>query len=128
EAASGREIAVLRGHEQWVSSAAFNPDGTRVVTASWDKTARVWDPISGRELVVLRGHDDYVNSAAFSSDGIRIVTASKDGTARIYDCISVSDRYRANGSPLVPNLSLASQPTSPSPTSNPCSPRTIRAP
>jgi WD40 repeat protein len=26
-----------------VVSAAFSPDGTRVVTASWDKTARVWD-------------------------------------------------------------------------------------
>jgi len=31
------------GHDSWVSSAAFNPDGSRIVTASEDKTARVWD-------------------------------------------------------------------------------------
>jgi WD40 repeat protein len=33
----------LRGHDQQVNSAAFGPDGTRVVTASADKTARIWD-------------------------------------------------------------------------------------
>jgi WD40 repeat protein len=30
-------------HQDWVVSAAFSPDGTRVVTASGDQTARVWD-------------------------------------------------------------------------------------
>ena len=34
-------IAQLKGHTQWVTSAAFSPDGTRIVTASWDDTARV---------------------------------------------------------------------------------------
>ena len=37
------EIAVLRGHEGGVNSAAFSPDGSRIVTASLDKTARMWD-------------------------------------------------------------------------------------
>ena len=41
--ATGKVIAVLRGHDNWVHSAAFSPDGTRVVTASYDKTARLWD-------------------------------------------------------------------------------------
>ena len=40
---SAREIAVLRGHENWVMHAAFSPDGAQVVTASRDKTARVWN-------------------------------------------------------------------------------------
>jgi WD40 repeat protein len=43
DAATAKEIAVLRGHEGPVTSAAFSPDGTRIVTASWDRTARVWD-------------------------------------------------------------------------------------
>jgi WD domain, G-beta repeat len=68
-----------------VNMAAFNGDGKRVVTASPDKTARVWDAQSGKEIAVLRGHDDRVVTAAFSSDGKWVVTASNDNTARIWD-------------------------------------------
>jgi WD40 repeat protein len=75
----------LGGHDGIVVSAAFSPDGSRIVTASVDKTARIWDAASAKEIAVLRGHDDTVNSAAFSPDGSRIVTASDDKTARIWD-------------------------------------------
>jgi WD40 repeat protein len=40
-AQTGEELAVLR-HEGEVQHAAFSPDGERVVTASWDGTARLW--------------------------------------------------------------------------------------
>ncbi len=69
DAATGKELAVLRGHEDGVRSAQFSPDGERVVTASADGTARVWDAATGEELAVLRGHEDAVNSAQFSPDG-----------------------------------------------------------
>jgi WD40 repeat protein len=71
DAATGNEIAVLRGHEGSVTSAAFSPDGSRIVTASGDRTARVWDAATGKEIAVLRGHEDAVRSAAFSPDGSR---------------------------------------------------------
>ena len=65
--------------------ATFSPNGTRIVTASDDKTARVWDATTGNVIAILRGHQDLVRSAAFSPDGSRIVTASDDTTARIWD-------------------------------------------
>ena len=75
---------VLQGHTDAVIAAAFSPDGTRIVTASYDKTARVWNAASGRSLMVLQGHTDGVIAAAFSPDGTRIVTASYDNTARVW--------------------------------------------
>jgi WD40 domain-containing protein len=56
-----------------------------VVTASYDKTARIWDAESGKEIAVLKGHDLIVYTAAFSGDSKRVVTASMDRTARIWD-------------------------------------------
>ena len=61
------------------AAASFSPDGSRIVTASNDRTARVWDAASGGELA--RFGD--VNSASFSPDRARIVTASGD-TARVW--------------------------------------------
>lgn len=77
--------ATLGGHEAWVSSATYSPDGHRVVTASWDMTARVWDARTGTEMKVLRGHSGPVVAANYSPDGSQIVTASWDATARIWD-------------------------------------------
>jgi WD40 repeat protein len=79
------------GHEGDVRSAAFSPDGSRIVTASDDKTARIWDAATAKEIAVLRGHEGSVNSAAFSPDGSRIVTASNDKTARIWDAAAAKE-------------------------------------
>ena len=79
-----RERMRFNGHGQFVHSAAFSPDGTRVVTASNDNTARVWDAATGAGLAELKGHGGIVNSAAFSTDGTRVVTASNDN-ARVWD-------------------------------------------
>ena len=75
---------ILR-HESLVRSAAFSTDGTRVVTASDDKTARIWDGHTGAAVGALLQHEDVVTSAAFSADGTRVVTASSDQTARLWD-------------------------------------------
>ena len=68
-----------------MTNAAFSRDGSRIVTASIDQTARIWDAATFKELTVIRGHSQALNSAAFSPDGLRIVTASGDNTARIWD-------------------------------------------
>ena len=71
-----------------VNSAQFSPDGQRVVTASEDKTARLWDAASGKPIGEPMKHESDVNSAQFSPDGQRVVTASEDKTARLWDAAS----------------------------------------
>jgi WD40 repeat protein len=77
--------AVMPGHRRSIASVDLSRDGERVVTASRDHTARIFDTASGRPLRVLRGHRRPVANASFSPDGRRVVTASDDGTARIWD-------------------------------------------
>jgi WD40 repeat protein len=80
-----RDRKVLSGHYGAVRRAAFSADGARVVTASEDRTARVWDWVTGQAIAVLTGHGGAVSSAAFSPDGARVVTTSIDKTARVWD-------------------------------------------
>jgi len=61
-----------------VNSAAFSPDGRRVITASEDFTAQVWDAATGKKVGPPLKHTGYVWSAAFSPDGRRIVTAAEE--------------------------------------------------
>ncbi|WP_429447016.1 WD40 repeat domain-containing protein [Paraburkholderia sp. WC7.3g] len=84
-AQASMQIALLGGHQNAVDSAVFSLDDRRVVTASWDGTARVWDPATGQQIAQLSGHQNLVYSAAFSPDGQRVVTASADRTARVWD-------------------------------------------
>lgn len=73
----------LDGHTSGVWSVAFDAVGQRLVTGSWDGTARVWNMADARSVAVLRGHNGKV-TARFSPDGGRIATASEDHTARLW--------------------------------------------
>ncbi len=79
-------------HDGPVYSAAFSADGTRLVTASYDQTARVWEAHSGRPVGEPMRHGALIREATFSPDGTRVLTASGDGTARVWEA--------ATGEPL----------------------------
>ena len=79
-----------------VNSAAFSPDGKFVLTASWDKTARVWEAATGKAIGEPLRHEDWVISAAFSPDGKFVATASSDRTARVWETAT----GKAIGEPL----------------------------
>ena len=59
--------------------------GTRIVTASWEKTAKVWDAVTGKELMTLISHNGPVYSTAWSLDGQQIVMGSYDQTVKVWD-------------------------------------------
>lgn len=80
---------LMSGHSDVVSTAVFSGDG-RILTASYDRTARIWDAETGRQIAVLSAHDKAVLSAAWSPDRTCIVTASADDTARIWDVATAS--------------------------------------
>jgi YD repeat-containing protein len=80
-----RTRLVIRGHRKDLRLARYSPDGRRVVTASDDNTARLWDAGAGQERAVLRGHALPLGGAEWSDDGSRVLTHAQDFTTRVYD-------------------------------------------
>ena len=81
-----------------VASARFSPDGRRVVTSSWDNTARIWNIVGPRAEVKLVGHAGYVNDAVFSpGDGRFVATAARDNEAILWDAGTGKLLARFNG-------------------------------
>ncbi len=79
------KIVQILWHNGPISNAEFSPDGLRVVTASEDGTARIWDAATGKTLGDPLKHKDTVRHASFSADGQYVVTASNDQTAVVWD-------------------------------------------
>jgi WD40 repeat protein len=82
----------LRGHSSTISSMAFSPDGSQLVSGSWDKNLRLWSVATGKLLKVLTGHSRTVNSVAFHPNGKQVASCSEDETVRIWTVCEWSDR------------------------------------
>ena len=82
------QLLVTVTHSDAIEIAIFSSDGQRILTASDDHTARLWNSMDGHLLATLVGHTDKIVYAEFSPDGKRIVTASFDHTARTWNASS----------------------------------------
>ena len=83
-------------HKGTLSRAVFSPDGRWVITASADKSARVWNAMTGEPRTPPLAHQDSVTHVAFSPDSRWVITTSRDGSARVWDA--------ATGQPRTPLL------------------------
>eukprot|EP01041_Mallomonas_annulata_P004733 gene4733-9401_t len=109
-------IITITAHSEWVTAVAFSPDGYKLVTGSWDRTAMLWDLRDGSCIGILEGHTSSVCTVCFHPvHGRTVATGSWDRTVRIWDvlkvcCIAIIDgsmdwvlvvRYSSDGSQLV---------------------------
>ena len=76
---------VLEGHNDYVHSVAFSPDGQTLASGSGDDTIRLWNVATGETIRTLRGHWEWVRSVAFSPDGQTLASGSGDDTIRLWD-------------------------------------------
>jgi WD40 repeat protein len=78
-------ILTFTGHSGFVNACAFSSDGTRILSASDDKTLKLWDVETGTEIHTFSGHTESVNGCAFSPDGTKILSSSADKTLKLWD-------------------------------------------
>ena len=68
-----------------MTSAKPFADGSKLVTGSADRTAKIWDAYSGACLLTLTGHEGFVLSASVASDGHSVMTAGYDKKVIVHD-------------------------------------------
>jgi WD40 repeat protein len=78
-------LHTLEGHSTWVNAVQFSLDGSKLASASDDKTVIVWDPSTGARLHTLEGHSDAVYAVQFSPDGSKLASASNDNKVMVWD-------------------------------------------
>jgi WD40 repeat protein len=86
DAATGRELAILKGHTHGeVNAVAFSPDGKTLATGCDDRTIRIWDLQTRRLKATCAGHTRDVMTVAFSPDGTRLASGSADRQLKLWD-------------------------------------------
>lgn len=88
DTASGKELRTLEAHRDAIWGCAVAPDGSFVISGSWDGTLKLWDSSTGAELQTLVGHEHRVWGCAVSPDGSFVASTSWDNTVKLWDPVS----------------------------------------
>lgn len=81
---SGRQLQTFAGHSKGITYVSFSPDDKQLLSASYDRTVRLWSIGSG-VVATLAGHQDEVYIAVFSPDGKTIASGDASGTVILWD-------------------------------------------
>ncbi len=81
----------LRGHTYSVPSLAFNQDGSRLVSAAWDHTVRLWDTTTGMQVADFGKNACWFQAVTFSPDGQLVAAGDWRGRVHVWQ---VPDRRR----------------------------------
>jgi len=77
----------LHGHNSVVQDVVISSDGQFALSASWDKTLRLWDLNTGVTTRRFVGHTNDVLSVSFSADNRQIVSGSRDKTIKLWNTL-----------------------------------------
>lgn len=77
----------FRGHSHIVQDVTISADGAYALSASWDKTLRLWDLESGESTKRFVGHTGDVLSVSIAKNLRQIVSASRDKTVKVWNTI-----------------------------------------
>jgi WD40 repeat protein len=78
-------VATLSGHSGPVRRLAFSKGGGWLVSASVDRTVRLWDVQSHKAVAILSGHGAPVNDVALSQVAERLYSSGSDGTVKLWN-------------------------------------------
>jgi WD40 repeat protein len=78
-------VKTLKGHTSFVNSLAISPDGQILVSASADRTIKIWELAKGKELHTLRGHTSFVNYLTIGRDGQKLFSGGADNSIKIWN-------------------------------------------
>ena len=101
ETESGQEVLELSGHQGNVNRVQFSPDGNKLVTGSWDNTARIWDIRPGYEIVTLQPFSNVwhtgVSQIAYSPDGDMLAVGGYAGGVSVWNPNSGENIFTLTG-------------------------------
>ncbi|NEQ77237.1 MAG: WD40 repeat domain-containing protein [Okeania sp. SIO2C9] len=85
---------------------ALTPDGTRFISASWDKTLKVWETKSSKEILTFTGHNDSIYAVITTPDSKKLISASKDKTLKVWNLDSVEKNIHATNNISVNDVTI----------------------
>jgi eukaryotic-like serine/threonine-protein kinase len=85
DVASGRERAVIEGHQSLVTAVVASPDGSTWASGGFDNTVRLWDAATGNPRAALNGHTASIRALAVSRDGGLLASGGCDRAIRLWD-------------------------------------------